>query len=537
MITYSKGAYGLNLLSRVHGSAVYKAVIPGVISVFIYMFYQWIYGGSDDPIENLDHPYVIGVIVTSVSFIIIFRTNNSYQRYWEACGAVHHMMSKFLDATVHMASFHMQCDHFDHIKPPVFYDYPELLKYDLSRDRTRQARVRQSSDPVSMRSSISINQLSSNFENYVRQSSNGVNHTTPQDAVGTTPLLGNTRTDGGWNKLLDHSIDEGDNLLNYERRSESNTFGDTPALFLQELAHLSSLLVAVAFSTLRNDEEGSESPLGVYKPGQDWPAADPHKMSEQEKDGFHSTLGQNISYWLGFDRTPEYRTKYNASRPMLVIGGVSAGEIEMLQKARGASAKTTLAWYWLSEFIGREHVAGSTGQIGAPIISRLFQFLSDGMIFYNHARKIMYIPFPFPHAQLSAIFVLVMTVIVPFMMTVFANEQWLGSILTFLVVTCLSGLHEVGRELENPYKNTPNEIPLCTLLAMYNESLIAMCSGYHPDGYWADDLNRVKRKDFYGKPKPDPTAKAQAQIEAILKIMEQQTKEIHELRKTVEERG
>lgn len=443
------------------------------------------------------------------------------------------MMSKFLDATVHMACFHMQCDHFDDIKPPVFYDYPELLKYDLNRDRTRQVRARQGSDPVSHRSSISINQISKNFENYVRSSNNGFNSTSPQDSAGTTPLLGRTRTDGGWNMLLDRSLDEND-TLNYDKRGESNTFGDTPALFLQELAHLSSLLVAVAFSTLRNDEEGSESPLGVYNAGQEWPAADPHKMSEEEKGDFHPTLSQNLKYWLGFDRTPEYRTKYNASRPMLVIGGVSSGEIEMLQKARGASAKTTLAWYWLSEFIGREHVAGSTGQIGAPIISRLFQFLSDGMIFYNHARKIMYIPFPFAHAQLSAIFVLVMTIVVPFMMTVFANEQWLGALLTFIVVTCLSGLHEVGRELENPYKNTPNEIPLCTLLAMYNESLIAMCSGYHPDGYWEDNIRHARRKDYYGKKKPDPAEKAQAQIESILKLMEKQATELHELRMKVE---
>ena len=33
-------------------------------------------------------------------------------------------------------------------------------------------------------------------------------------------------------------------------------------------------------------------------------------------------------------------------------------------------------------------------------------------------------------------------------------------------------------------QNVPNEVPLCTLLAMYNESLIAMCSGYHPNHYW-----------------------------------------------------
>lgn len=102
----------------------------------------------------------------------------------------------------------------------------------------------------------------------------------------------------------------------------------------------------------------------------------------------------------------------------------------------------------------------------------------------------MFIPFPFPHAQLSAIFILVMVLTVPFMMNQFVNAQWLGGSLCFLLVTCLSGLHEVGRELENPFKNTPNDVPLCTLLAMYNEALLSMCSGFHPDGYWNDELDR-----------------------------------------------
>ena len=155
-------------------------------------------------------------------------------------------------------------------------------------------------------------------------------------------------------------------------------------MFLQELAHLSSLLVAVAFSTLRNGDEGTESPLGIYIPGSDWPASDPDQMNLDEKAQMQmqsqTSFCQKVLYWLGMDRTPEYRAKYNAARPMLVLGGVSQHEIRSLQRAKGASAKTTLAWYWLSEFIGREHLAGSSGDIGPPIISRLFQFMSDGMI-------------------------------------------------------------------------------------------------------------------------------------------------------------
>jgi len=56
-----------------------------------------------------------------------------------------------------------------------------------------------------------------------------------------------------------------------------------------------------------------------------------------------------------------------------------------------------------------------------------------------------------------------------------------------LTVTCLAGLHEVSRELENPFKNIPNEIPLVTLQAMFNEALITLFSGYHPDHFWDGD--------------------------------------------------
>ena len=80
MITYNKGAFGLNLIARVHGSAVYKACIPGIVSVGFYSLLLWAYDQAESPDDYVDHPYVIGVLVTSVSFIIIFRANNSYQR-------------------------------------------------------------------------------------------------------------------------------------------------------------------------------------------------------------------------------------------------------------------------------------------------------------------------------------------------------------------------------------------------------------------------------------------------------------------------
>ena len=274
--------------------------------------------------------------------------------------------------------------------------------------------------------------------------------------------------------------------------------GRTPSLFLQELAHLSSLLCAVALTTLRNDMDDVESPLEAYTPGQPWPEADPVQLSKEVKSqAYHGDgrIRRNLRYLLGMDQTKRERTIYNAARPMLVLGGVSDNEIAFLQRARGPYAKTQLVWSWLSDFIVREHMAGSMGKVGPPIISRIVQFLSDGILYYNHARKIMFTPFPFPHAQLSAFFVLMAILAIPLLMNQYANEVWLGAVLSFLTVTCLAGLHEVARELENPFRNAPNDVPLCTLMAFYNEALITMYAGFHPDAYW-DKANVLKNKSL-----------------------------------------
>ena len=85
------------------------------------------------------------------------------------------------------------------------------------------------------------------------------------------------------------------------------------------------------------------------------------------------------------------------------------------------------------------------------------------------------------HRQLSAFFIVIIVFAVPFMLEQYAGNKWVGALLTFLTVVCLAGMHEVARELENPFENMPNDLPLCTLLAMYNEALITMYLGYHPD--------------------------------------------------------
>lgn len=480
----------VGLIFRINGSPVYRAFIPALISTIFFIIFERRVVANDDVLR---HPYGVGVLISSISFIIVFRANYGYQRYWEACGNVHHFMSKWLDAVTHTGVFHMQQSHYDNMKPPSYYEHHDLNFLYLKRDREIEADVvrkrkttqrKAMSERAETRSIEHLSSRSRDFElGQIYASS---------PAKDSGHLMSKGRLDGGWGlngedkKTSTYfAVNQSEEFWDRDdtRGFASTNGGRTPALFLQELIHLASLLNAVAFSTLRNDMEGTTSPLDFHVPGAPWPNTDPDMDEKSSSDRFWAPF----KYLLGIHTLEPEREKMHTARPLPVLGGVSENEIKFLQRAKGPSAKVTLAWHWLSEFIIREHLAGSLGKVGPPIISRLIQFLSDGMIFYNHARKIMFIPFPFPHAQISAFFIFVIMFAVPLLMDEYSNNVYLGAVLNFLTITCIAGIHEVARELENPFKNFPNEIPLCTLQAMFNESLITLYSGYHPDQFWDGD--------------------------------------------------
>ena len=115
MITYDKSAFGLNLLLRVHGSAAYRSIVPGLASVVVLLLIRYIrnedgsFTGLHRDDNELQHPYAVGILVSSSTFLIVFRANQGYNRFWESCGAIHQMMSKWMDATIHTGTYGTLC--------------------------------------------------------------------------------------------------------------------------------------------------------------------------------------------------------------------------------------------------------------------------------------------------------------------------------------------------------------------------------------------------------------------------------------------
>lgn len=451
-------------------------------------------------------PFTVEVLLLGVSFVMVFRVHVAYTRYWEALSSIYIMMSKWMDVTMHAVSFHLQCRHYDRIKPPSFFDYPHLNRFGLTRDRIQTRHAARTASLGDITGGTNASNLNNNCCTNNGQSEPQPHpHPSPppqQTRAMHAPFHAAPILDGNWGMLFN------DGKSTYSQPDDphrttaqgfaSHQGGRTAPLFLQEIAHVSSLLVAVALSTLRNDIEYAPSPLGIHHPGSEWPPVDPFVISKQneprknDSSSYYASRSSLLWHFLGWGQSPTKRTAYNIQHPLPVLGGVSQAEIKFLQISKGPLAKTQLCWNWLGELIMREHLAGTLGAIDAPIISSLTQFLEDGMTAYGQALRIMATPFPFPHAQLSSFCLLVTIPAVAILIDQYTTDPWLGSVMCFVSVTCLAALHEVARELENPFRTVPNELPLVTLQAEYNEALITMYAGYHPDFFWAEEAGRYR---------------------------------------------
>jgi hypothetical protein len=381
-----------------------------------------------------------------------------------------------------MSAFHLQSRMYESIAPPSFGEHQDVY-FDFVRKRENT----EGTSFVTARETLNGNESKpasgkSKLFNILRRKNKGESIDKEMQTINNSsstrlpfPRDYWTRTKSQPNGLL----------CNDAPVQEQDEKTIKPSLFLQETAHLISLLSAVALSTLRYDSEGEEAPLTEFVPGKKWPSNNSDHDEDMRKNGYRrNKVWLTVKFILDVSRSPREILAYNRARPFHVVGGISDKEAELLRTARGSSAKVSLVYFWINEFIIREHLHGSMGTVAPPIISRLLQFTSDGHMWYNAARKMAYIPFPFPHVQLTSAFVIGIIFVVPLLMLSKANVYF-GFVLNFLVVSILTGLNEVAKELQNPFTNVPNDLPLNLFQAHFNESLITMFAGFHPDAYWA----------------------------------------------------
>lgn len=357
MILYEKKFGSFNLLFRIYGAPWPRAVflsIPSAVAAVLLQLYARSYLA-----HCYLHPYPYSLFASSVAFLIIFRMNLSYSRYWEARSNISTMSSKWADAVIQVISF------------------DEAAK----------------------------------------------------DVPGGTQ-------------------------------------------FRAEFLHTMSLMHALAMQSLRGERSlrslTSASFLGVEDP----PPVDAAQLHDW-------VVARGARSYLFLRADPQHYEQYWTSQPLPVIGGLNRLEECVLAPS---ADRVFLIFCWVHrELVARRSVGGIRED--APIVSRIYQVLSDGMNGFEQALKVRNTPFPFPYAQSSAILLHLNAIGLPILMANWIGEAWLAGLTTYLVNFSLYLLHEVSREVEEPYRFDPNDLPLAHLHHCFNSRLVtAFLSSLLPEG-------------------------------------------------------
>mmetsp|Transcript_10897 Transcript_10897/g.22508 ORF Transcript_10897/g.22508 Transcript_10897/m.22508 type:complete len:407 (-) Transcript_10897:58-1278(-) len=123
MLTYKKGCSGIYLLLRIAGTAWPHGILPGLLSAGLGLVLSSV-KDVDDLVSNkelfIDNPYPYQLFAYLVGFVLIFRTNFSYLRYWEALDAVQRMGAKWADGACMAVAFDAKGDVWTpHLQPSV----------------------------------------------------------------------------------------------------------------------------------------------------------------------------------------------------------------------------------------------------------------------------------------------------------------------------------------------------------------------------------------------------------------------------------
>uniref|UniRef100_A0A7S0BCW3 Bestrophin homolog n=1 Tax=Pyrodinium bahamense TaxID=73915 RepID=A0A7S0BCW3_9DINO len=159
--------------------------------------------------------------------------------------------------------------------------------------------------------------------------------------------------------------------------------------------------------------------------------------------------------------------------PLLDIQGFSQEDVRILCSERAAGRKVELVFQWIQAYIVKS-LDSDLLNVPSPIVTRVFQNLGNGLINYNSAQQVVIWPFPFAYAQMNGILIFVYMMLTPIVMCNWTGIVWSCALFTFVSVLCMVGLDLIAIELENPFGDDPNDLPVWEMQNVFNRDLVML---------------------------------------------------------------
>lgn len=166
------------------------------------------------------------------------------------------------------------------------------------------------------------------------------------------------------------------------------------------------------------------------------------------------------------------------------------------------SDKVNVVFMWVQDTLTKRLKSGGL-DIPSPILTRIFQELSTGMLGFNNALKIHNTPFPFPYVQLISVCLLILTISSGFVMHVYVDSPIWAVLFTVIAVGGYHAINEVAVELEDPFGDDANDLPMEEYQQNFNARLLTM--SYIDSAYACPD------GDNKFEPPVDPTSTTESE--------------------------
>lgn len=156
--------------------------------------------------------------------------------------------------------------------------------------------------------------------------------------------------------------------------------------------------------------------------------------------------------------------------PVIAMHGLDAECIAFLQSKSSRSQRSEIVMQWIQRLVVKNYEMGVL-QIEAPILARFFNEISRGMTCVNQARNLTDIPFPFPYAQMLSVMLMIQTICSPLMASQLLQSEFWAPFLTFISVLAFWATNYTAVEIESPFGDDANDLPLVNIQADMNTSL------------------------------------------------------------------
>lgn len=196
--------------------------------------------------------------------------------------------------------------------------------------------------------------------------------------------------------------------------------------------------------------------------------------TDDEKDAYKSCVVRLFSllHCLALQQIADMEDE---SFEVIDLASLDPNLLQGLKTFHEPLEKAEIVCQWIQRVI-LEGVKESFLPTPPPIVSRAFQEMNAGMVCCSKLQAITDNPFPFPYAQMIALFLGTHWLLTPILIGMLPAHWAFCAVFSFISVFSLCALNLIAQEIENPFGDDANDLRCDEAQCNMNDALLTLLS-------------------------------------------------------------